>query len=292
MIAEFLTYLQRIKKYSPNTVEAYRRDLRQWEQFVHENGGSDIVHADRNEVRGWVVSLVESGISNRTVNRKMSSLKSFYKFAMRNGAIRNNPAAMVETLKTPKRLSNVVSANEMRELFDAIEFDSGFSGARDRALLMVLYGTGIRLAELIGLQWKDWSAGRSELQVTGKGDKQRIVPLVDEVQYELVALRDATREKFGELSNVIFITNKGQKLYPKFVYRTVNSYLSQVSSVEVKSPHVLRHTFATHLLEKGADLNALKELLGHAGLAATQVYTHNSAEKLKEVFNRSHPRGQ
>lgn len=292
MIDDFLTYLERIKKYSSHTVDAYRRDLLQWEAFVQKDGGDGIIDADRNEVRAWVVSLVESGISNRTVNRKLSSLKSYYKYVMRSGRIKANPAALVETLKTPKRLSRVVAPNEMRELFDASHFEEGFAGKRDRALLMVLYGTGIRLAELIGLQWMDWSSGRSELQVTGKGNKQRVIPLVDEVQYELVALREATVEEFGSLRDVIFVTNKGQKLYPKFVYRTVNNYLGQVSSVEVKSPHVLRHTFATHLLEKGADLNALKELLGHAGLAATQIYTHNSAEKLKEVFNRSHPRGQ
>jgi len=292
MIDDFLTYLERIKKYSSHTVDAYRRDLLQWEAFVQKDGGDGIIDADRNEVRAWVVSLVESGISNRTVNRKLSSLKSYYKYVMRSGRIKANPAALVETLKTPKRLSRVVAPNEMRELFDASHFEEGFAGKRDRALLMVLYGTGIRLAELIGLEWADWSSGRSELQVTGKGNKQRVIPLVDEVQYELVALREATVEEFGSLRDVIFVTNRGQKLYPKFVYRTVNNYLGQVSSVEVKSPHVLRHTFATHLLEKGADLNALKELLGHAGLAATQIYTHNSAEKLKEVFNRSHPRGQ
>jgi integrase/recombinase XerC len=292
MITEFITYLEKIKKYSQNTVEAYRRDLLQWEGFISENGGTDYIHADRNEVRAWVVSLVESEISNRSVNRKLSSLKSFYKYVMRKGLIKSNPAALVETLKTPKRLSRVVSIREMRDLFDQSFFESTFEGFRDRALLMVLYGTGIRLSELLGLKWEDWSQSKSELQVTGKGNKQRIIPLVDEVQNELVALKEATCEEFGDLRKVIFVTNKGQKLYPKFVYRKVNNYLSQVSSVEVKSPHVLRHTFATHLLEKGADLNALKELLGHAGLAATQVYTHNSAEKLKEVFNRSHPRGQ
>ena len=292
MITAFLTYLEKIKKYRPNTVAAYRRDLMQWEHFVRDNGGEDIIHADRNEVRSWVVALVEAGISNRSVNRKLSSLKSFYKYVMRDGHIRVNPAALVETLKTPKRLSRVVSVGEMRELFDQSFFENTFAGVRDRALLMVLYGTGIRLSELLGLKWDDWAPGRSELQVTGKGNKQRSVPLVDEVQNELVVLRDSTVAEFGELGDVIFVTDSGQKLYPKFVYRKVNNYLSQVSSVEVKSPHVLRHTFATHLLEKGADLNALKELLGHAGLAATQVYTHNSAEKLKEVFNRSHPRGQ
>lgn len=289
----FFEYLSNERRYSEHTVRAYRTDLDQFKEFlslVYEI--SDLTQVRGPMVRSWVVSLMNDGLEPRSVQRKATSLKSFYKFLLREGEIDKNPTAQLQTPKVRKRLPVVVPEEDLGILLDQKYFDEGFEGVRDRLIIMLLYHTGIRRAELIGLKEKDVDLGRGQLKVLGKRNKERIIP----IQIELSkAIEDFQLEKQGLDRAVeapeLLVTVKGKKLYPKLVYRVVNRYLSYVSSVEKKSPHVLRHSFATHLLNAGAELSAIKELLGHANLSATQVYTHHSVDQLKKVYNQAHPRG-
>jgi integrase/recombinase XerC len=288
----FLDYLQSEKRYSGHTVLSYRTDIDQFEAFLNEEEeGADPAEADGKMIRSWVIRLMESGQSPRTVNRKISTLKSFYKYLLRERCIQANPMDKVLSPKQSKKLPSFVEEDKMDLLLDEYDFGEDFKGIRNRLIIEVLYITGMRQAELIGLRDKDLNLAEKSIRVTGKRNKQRIVPF-DEAYLEIMKRYLQLRnENFPspEYPN-FFLTDKGKPLYPRFVYRVVNSYLRFVTTMEHRSPHILRHSFATHLLNRGADLNAIKEILGHANLSATQVYTHNTFEKLVTIYKQAHPR--
>ncbi|MEQ8472922.1 MAG: tyrosine-type recombinase/integrase [Marinoscillum sp.] len=290
MIDSFLKYLRYEKRYSEHTLTAYRRDLEQFQVFLSETFEiQDSIEAKHPHLRSWVVELMDSGITPNSINRKIATLKSYYKFLLGRELISANPTGRLKPLKGEKRLPSFVRENEMVTLLDQVEFPDDFLGARDRLILELLYATGIRLAELIGLKDSDVNAYQGSIKVLGKRNKERLIPTSDFI-VKLIRNYQAKRDTEFGMCAYLLVTDKGEKLYPMMVYRTVKKYLEQVTTISKKSPHVLRHTFATHLLNKGADLNAVKDLLGHTSLAATQVYTHNSMEKLKSVFDQAHPK--
>ena len=286
-IVDFLAYLKLEKRYSNHTLIAYEIDLFQFKDYLNSTYNEEnINNIDSTFVRSYMVELLSQNNSKSTVARKISALKSIFKYFLKKQLIDESPVSNITTPKVEKRLPSFIKEAEMRQLFNGGLFDNDANGLRDRLILSILYQTGIRLSELIGLKCSDVS--KQEIKVTGKRNKQRIVPLSRSLQ-ELVA----QYENVTEAKNSIWFltTDNSDKLYEKFVYRKVNYYLSMVSSKQKKSPHILRHTFATHMLNNGADLNAIKELLGHESLSATQVYTHNTFEKLKSIHKQSHPRG-
>jgi len=288
----FLDYIQFEKRYSDHTILSYRTDLDQFEgYFTDEGAGSDLSTGSVRIIRSWVIHLMESGQSARSVNRKISTLKSFYKFLMREQHIQINPMDKVLSPKLSKKLPSFVDADKMDLLLDEYEFGEDFNGYRNRLIIEILYITGMRQAELIGLEDGDIDMYELNIRVTGKRNKQRVVPF-DRTYLDVIKRYLALRnEKFPQREwQKFFLTDKGNPLYPKFVYKVVNSYLRFVTTMEHRSPHVLRHTFATHMLNRGADLNAIKEILGHANLSATQVYTHNTFEKLITIYKQAHPR--
>lgn len=284
----FLSYLEFEKRYSNHTLLAYQKDLSTFQEFVGEDNLITCTHSD---VRSWVINLREEGNSERTVNRKISVLRSFYKFLMVNNLVAKSPVAKISNLKSKKRLPSFVKKGELESLLTFTGTED-FEEIRDKMVLSMIYGTGIRLSELINITESDFQDNFSVLKVRGKGNKERLIPVPSLLQKDIQIFRNKKREFLGvTIKNFYFlITNKGEQLYPAFVYRVVKSYLSNVEGVDKRSPHVLRHTFATHLLENGAELNAIKELLGHANLQATQIYTHNSLEKIKEAFKNAHPK--
>lgn len=284
---EFLKYIQYIKHYSPHTVSSYRKDL---EQFFAYCSLPTETAVDHRQIRDWIIELMESGVSARTVRRKISALKSYFRYLMREGHIQVNPLNRVLTPKTDKKLPVFVSENQMNRLLDEVDFDDDYPGHRNRMIIETFYNTGIRRSELIGLRIGDIDFGSGFFKVTGKRNKERLVPMSPVFSNLLKNYVDIRKEAFPGKDDWLFVTSEGDKIYPKLVYRVVTSFLSLVTTAEKKSPHVLRHTFATHMLNKGADLNAIKELLGHANLSATEVYTHNTFEKLKSVYKQAHPR--
>jgi integrase/recombinase XerC len=290
----FISYLALEKNYSDHTVKAYKRDIEAFDAYcIKEYGTSSIDQVSYVQIRSWVVTLVNSEISNRSINRKVASLKSYYKFLQRIEVIQNNPLAKHKALKTSKKIEVPFSELEMENVLQQITFENNFDGLRDKLIIELLYATGIRRAELINLKLIDVDLNRNTILVLGKRNKERIVPL-------LHATKLAFQEYFVERKNLeviidehhIFLLKSGLKIYETLVYRVINKYLSEVSSKVKKSPHILRHTFATHMLNKGADLNSVKELLGHSSLASTQVYTHNSIAELKKVHLAAHPRNK
>jgi len=290
MVESFIKYLQFEKRFSPHTVTAYANDLQQLSDFLFsEFELYKLEEAQHAHLRGWVVSLMDAGLTPRSVNRKIVSVKSFFKFLQRRELIEVNPATRLKSLRVPKDLPNFVKEPEMTNLLEQFTFTDDFEGHRDKLILEMLYATGIRLSELIGITDKSINTYDKTIKVLGKRNKERIVPLHTEVLEQIERYNRLKREMEVQ-SDKLLITNSGKDLYPQFVYETVKKYLSQVTTLSKRSPHVLRHTFATHLLNKGADLNAVKDLLGHASLASTQVYTHNSIEKLKAVFDQAHPK--
>ncbi len=288
MIEEFLKYLTYEKRYSKHTVVSYATDLKQVSAYLSETFESEVEGADHQMLRSWVVHLMERGLEARSINRKISCLNRFYKFLKSKSVIANNPMSKVVGPKTKKRLPQFVNESGMVNLFEKVEFEQSFEGVRDELMMELFYLTGIRLSELINI--KEVDVGEGELKVLGKRNKERIVPLTGSTRSKIDRYVRARNDRFEKLGDELFVTDAGKKLYEKFVYRKVNYYLSLVTSQSKKSPHVLRHTFATHMLNNGADLNAIKEILGHANLSATQVYTHNSIEKLKNVYQQAHPR--
>lgn len=288
----FTDYLQLEKKYSPHTVTAYLKDLEDFQKFaVEEYQYSDIITVNYSIVRSWIVSLVDSGISNRTVNRKISSLKTYYKFLLKTGQIEINPLAKHKALKTSKKIQVPFSEKEIVNVMDILKAENNFEGLRDQLIVELFYSTGIRRAELINVKLNDISFAQKTIKVLGKRNKERIIPLLPAVLNTIIAYLPF-REEVENIKNVdyLFVTQKGVKVYETLVYRIINSYFSKTSEKVKKSPHILRHSFATHLLNEGADINSVKELLGHSSLASTQVYTQNSIAKLKEVYKNSHPR--
>ncbi|MDX1783347.1 MAG: tyrosine-type recombinase/integrase [Aequorivita vladivostokensis] len=288
----FTDYLQLEKKYSPHTVTAYLKDLEDFQKFASEEYQySEIVTVNYSIVRSWIVSLVDSGISNRTVNRKISSLKTYYKFLLKTSQIKINPLAKHKALKTSKKIQVPFSENEIGNVMELFREKEDFEGVRDRLVVELFYSTGIRRAELIHIRVGDVSFSQKSLKVLGKRNKERIIPLLPTVLQSLnhyLSIR-AQLENIKD-SEALFLTQKGVKIYETLVYRIINSYFSKTSEKVKKSPHILRHSFATHLLNEGADINSVKELLGHSSLASTQVYTENSIAKLKEVYKNAHPR--
>lgn len=291
MIESFLNYLKFEKRYSDHTLTSYSNDLNQAESFLQEHFSSSLLQASHQSLRAWLIYLVEQGLESKTVNRKIASIKSYYKFLLLREVIPKNPSDRLKALKTPKKLPSFVRESEMVELLDQISFPEDFIGCRDKLILNFLYGTGVRLSELINLAPEDINFYQSHVKVLGKRNKERLIPLPLSLLEEIKKYNQLKDGFFsGKVANFLLVTEEGEKTYPMLIYRVVKSYLNMVTTSEKKSPHVLRHSFATHLLNKGADLNAVKDLLGHANLAATQVYTHNTLEKLKNIYKQAHPK--
>lgn len=287
----FLKYLQYEKRFSVHTISSYKTDLEQFNRFYISHFPDLLTSTEVNhkEIRKWVVFLLDSGNTPRTVNRKLSSLRSYFKFLLQQGKIKTNPVEKVLSPKTSKKLPQFVEKDSMRFLLDKVDFSENFEGIRNKLVIELLYGTGMRVAELIGLKDQDIDTGKSTIKVIGKRNKQRIIPYNNSLN-DLILKYKNERENMKVVSDSFILTEKGKIAYPKLIYRIVTSHIGLVSTIEKKSPHVLRHTFATHLLNNGADLNAIKELLGHSNLSATQVYTHNSFEQLKKIYKQTHPR--
>lgn len=291
-LASFYHTLKFEKRCSPHTVNAYQTDIEQFVEYLSSQYAlSSPDEANQAIVRSWLAKLVEEGLTSRSINRKLSALKAYYNHQLRLGEMKTNPASRVNTLKIPKRLPVSVSKAEIHSaLYSQNEQETDFSIRRDHLILELLYGTGIRLSELTGLKISDVDFGSQTIKVTGKRNKQRIVPLGNKL-LEVIQAYLEERNKLAETgTEEVILTDKGKKAYSLFIYRKVTRYLGEAGVKGRKSPHVLRHTFATHMLNAGADLNAIKELLGHASLAATQVYTHVSVEKLKSIYKQAHPR--
>lgn len=288
----FLQYLRVEKRYSPLTVRSYISDLDQFENHLVSDGfsgnASDITTGD---IRSWIVSLVDLGYSAKSVHRKISSLRVFYKFLIKGGYVTKDPAARVVLPKIRKKLPEFVAEGSMDKLLDGNDFGDGFAGIRNSVIIEMLYTTGMRRAELTGLKDADIDLKAATVKVTGKRNKQRIIPLLKPFTLRLEEYIKARNESFpGSEGGWFFIGDRGNKIYDKYVYNIVRKYLAMVTTIEKKSPHILRHSFATHMLNRGADLNSIKEFLGHANLSATQIYTHNSFEQLRKIYRQAHPR--
>ncbi len=310
VITKFLNYLEFEKRVSPHTITSYGNDLKQFFTYyifilfpeIAENPDPEIIGEKLKNIdissieapliRIWMVDLLENNIDERSVNRKISALKSFYNYHLKIGTVEKNPMLQIRCLKVQKRLPVYIEEEEVSFLFSRDLFPDSFEGIRDRTILELFYATGMRLSELINLKHSDIDLYESTVKVLGKRDKERIIPF-GKTMKELLVFYIAQKEDFFDGLNqkdYLFVTNISNKMYPKAVYRIVNKYLDMVTNLSKKSPHIIRHTFATHMLNRGADINAIKELLGHSSLAATQVYTHNSIEKLKSIYKQAHPR--
>jgi integrase/recombinase XerC len=288
----FIHYLKYEKRNSSHTVVAYENDLNQFSQFCAERAeGFDILRTDRKLVREWVVDLMEKKLSPRSVHRKISTLQAFFKYLMKMEQIDSTPVHDIPLPKVRKKLPFFVEEKNLHHLLDDGFFTPDFPGERDKVIIALLYGTGIRLSELLNLKTGDMNLIQSHIKVTGKRNKQRIIPFPRSLKSQLENYLILKKETFPDAPDTLIVTDKGDQAYEKLIYRTVKNYLSQVTLLEKKSPHILRHTYATHLLNKGADLNAVKELLGHANLGATEIYTHTTFEKLHAIYQQAHPRG-
>ena len=287
----FLHYLQFQKRYSQHTILSYQNDLANFFGFIETQYGlSSLTQIKTVFVRSWLAGLKEKKMESRSINRKISTLKSFFKYQLKEGALQVSPMATITSAKIKKRLPQFVAEKDIDILFNHVAFTDDWNGKTDTLVFELLYNTGMRKAELISLKEAHIDSSRSAIKVLGKGNKERILPVSSKLilsiqQYisNKQAIKDADK-------TYLLVNAKGRQLYPKYVYNVVNKYLATVTTIDKKSPHVLRHTFATHLMNNGADINAVKELLGHSSLAATQVYTHNTIEKLKDVYNKAHPK--
>ena len=286
----YLDYLLLVKRYSSHTVKAYRTDLKLFESYLKDIYSISIDKVNHAMIRSWLVKELNKGNSARTVNRKITTLKSFYKYLFKEHKIKQSPTSRISYSKTSKKLPQFVGISDMNELLDKLKFEENFSGFRDKLIIEVFYTTGIRLSELINIKSTDVDCLKSQIKVLGKRNKERIIPLTKELQKSIEGYMILRNKQKVIDRSYLFLTDSGKKLNPSMVYRKVNKILNNVTTLEKKSPHVLRHTFATHMLNNGADLNVIKELLGHASLSATEVYTHNSIDQLKEIFKNTHPR--
>lgn len=292
LLQSFITYLSHEKRYSPHTVSSYTNDLTEFEVFINETFELDFLGVKPAHIRNYMMHLMEAKFSEKTVNRKISTLRSFYKFLLREEKTDKNPAALIKAPKIPKRLPVFVDASKMSKLLDSSEvFGEEFNQKRDHLVIELLFGTGMRLTELLGIRESDLNIYEHTIKVLGKRNKERIIPITKMLSQEIQDF--IATKKIQNLDNnteALIVTDKGLPAYPKLIYRIVTAYLSLITTNDKKSPHVLRHSYATSLLNNGADLNAIKELLGHASLAATQVYTHNSIERLKSIYKQAHPK--
>jgi len=289
---KFIDYLSFEKKYSQHTVVAYKKDLGDFLQFAKEEYEyEEILNVNYAIIRSWIVSMVDKGIANRSINRKISSLKTYYKFLLKTKQIETTPLAQHKALKTSKKLQVPFSEKEIQDVLELLQDEDGYEGLRNKLMVELFYSTGMRRAELINLKLKKVSIDQKTIKVLGKRNKERVIPLLPSVIKTLEQFI-AERNKLERIEDKDFLilTGKGDKIYETLVYRIINNYFSKASAKVKKSPHILRHSFATHLLNEGADLNAVKELLGHSSLASTQVYTHNSIAQLKKVYQNAHPR--
>jgi len=291
-VQHFLDYLRFQKRYSPHTIVSYNNDLDAFFNFLQQQYGSmapDAIKA--GFIRSWLAELKEQGMTSKSINRKISSLKSFFKYQLKQQTITISPMTAIISPKVGKRLPQFVEQKDVHTLLQHVEFPDTWAGKTDHLILQLFYNTGIRQAELVGLREMDIARANSSIKVLGKGNKERIIPvsakLINAMQ-EYMTEKRKLLEKYDH--DFLLVTAAGKKLYPRYVYNSVNKYLGLVTTIDKKSPHVLRHTFATHLMNSGADLNAVKELLGHSSLAATQIYTHNSIEKLKDIHKKAHPK--
>jgi integrase/recombinase XerC len=291
-LSSFIRYIKFEKRFSPHTVEAYESDLEQFFTFLNVTyGETEIVNITHPMIRSWIVSMMESRTTPRSINRKLSSLKSFYKFLLRSETIKINPMQKIQAPKTSKRLPVFVEESSMKLLFEEVDFGEGFAAVRDRLIMEVFYATGMRVSELVNLKEKDIDLTNSQVKVLGKRNKERIIPYTIVVRQMIQGYRTLkSKQTFSHSCENLFVDKNGKALTRIKAYDLVKKYLSAVSTLDKKSPHVLRHTFATHMLNHGADINSIKEILGHANLGATQVYTHNTIEKLKQVYKQAHPR--
>lgn len=289
---KFIQYLHYEKRYSIHTIKSYQNDLEQFHFFINKTyQDKSIESISHAHIRSWMVELVENNISSKSINRKISTLRSYFNFLMKNDLVQKNPTLKIVAPKVAKKLPEFVQEKNMALLFDII-IDGDYEEFRNRLIVEFFYSTGIRRIELINIEDNDIDKANKVVKVLGKGNKERIIPLSSDFIFKIEKYIVLRNEHFeGRLSSdTLFVSNKGVKMYPKLVYNIVKSYLSTITTAKKKSPHILRHTFATHMMNQGADLNAVKELLGHANLAATQIYTHNSIEKLKEVYKKAHPK--
>jgi len=291
-LKSFSDYLLLEKQYSKHTVVAYTRDILNFQDFLNRHHDSEnVINVGYSEIRQWIVELVDSDISNRTINRKVSSLNTYYKFLLKTEDVEANPLKQHKALKVGKKVQLPFSEQELRRVLENSIEVIDFETARDQLIIELFYATGIRRIELVDLKLLDVDKSNSQIKVLGKRKKERYIPLIESLSKSLNRYLDYRKNlAVIEHHEVLFLTKKGLKIYEKLVYRIINRYFSEASTKAKCSPHVLRHSFATHLLNQGADLNAVKELLGHTSLAATQVYTHNSIAELKKVYAKSHPR--
>ena len=291
-LERFIQYIQHEKRYSAHTVIAYKNDLAQFFVFISQNPDKQLNDISHHDIRSWMVELMNDNCGPRTINRKIATLRKYFKFLMQEKILEINPASRVQTPKITKQLPTVIEDEKLSKMLDdEITFKNDFKGLRDKLVVELLFGTGIRLAELIGLKDDDYNHYEGTIKVLGKRNKERIIPINTQLKHLLkdyLVLKK--NEVFDNNSLSLIVTDKGADAYPKLIYLIVHKYLSGISTQNKLSPHVLRHTFATTLLNKGADLNAIKELLGHANLSATQVYTHNSVERLKSIYKLAHPK--
>ena len=289
----FLEHLQFQKRYSRHTILSYKTDLIAFSAFMlKEFVDVDITAIKTTYIRTWLASLKENNITSRSINRKISTLRSFFKYLLKNEVVKVNPVTGVISPKVPKRLPQFVSEKDTNTLFTQVQFSEGFKGLTEKLIIQLLYATGMRKAELIALKEYNIDNSNASIKVLGKGNKERIIPVNATVINELKYYCQQKKILFVRNESMdLFVNEKGLKLDPKTVYNIVKKYLSKVTTIEKRSPHILRHSFATHLMNNGADLNTVKELLGHSSLAATQVYTHNTIEKLKDVYKKAHPKG-
>jgi integrase/recombinase XerC len=286
-VENFIRYITTLKHYSVHTVTSYKKDLEQFMAFCSLPEGQ---FPDHHHIREWIVDMMSRGIAARSVNRKLSALKSFYHYLVRENMLESNPVKKVILPRTDKKLPVFVHEKNMDMLLDNINFGDNFEGIRNRLIIEMLYFTGMRVNELTGLKCSDLNLYESSLKVLGKRNKERIIPLIPEIVTTLNEYLTKRSELAAGNNESLLLTMKGGKVYNRLAYRIVNQYLTLVTTLDKRSPHVLRHTFATHMLNKGADLNAIKEILGHANLSATEVYTHNTFEKLKKIYKQAHPR--
>ncbi len=289
-VDKFLEYLRYEKKQSSHTTLAYQTDLQQFQNYLLAVYQITDLHAFNHlQIRSWMAHMMNEGIGARSIARKLSSLKSFYKFLMKEDLVQQNPLIKIQAPKISKKLPVFVEEKSMDRLLTDIEFPDNFEGKRDFLIIQMYYGTGMRQAELIGLKLNQIDALKNQVKVLGKRNKERIIPITNELNQQIESFLGFCKQEAIQ-SDYLFCNQLGNPLYPRKVYDLVHKYLSMVSTIQKRSPHVLRHTYATHMLNNGADLNAIKELLGHASLSATQVYTHNSIERLKQVYKNKHPR--
>lgn len=289
----FIEYLKLEKNYSDHTITAYVKDISAFSEFCKLEYGDDTINQVHYvQIRNWIVSLVNNGLQNVTINRKIASLKTYYKFLLKTKQIKVSPLVKHKALKTAKKVQVPFSQKEMDIVLESVRYENDFEGVRNKTIIEMLYTTGMRRAELINMKQSDIDYTAKTIKILGKRNKERIVPLLQKLETQLNKYNAYRQQNDIHKKEELFLTVKGNKMYPTLVYRIINDYFSIASTKVKKSPHILRHTFATHLLNQGADLNAVKELLGHASLASTQVYTHNSLAELKNVYTKAHPRNK